>query len=130
MDDSYQHLFKWLLNKTAVIDRVSDYGNHWMGIFNDEDNTIHITVEGQETDEDPYEIKKRLEYIRDNKKTLLKWINNTQLNQYFKTYFEERTQFFRIIDELIILIDKLLLNWKVEHYLIEDELHSKIKKNI
>jgi hypothetical protein len=124
---NYQFIFKFLLSKSVIIEHRDAHGDHSVCSYDDTDNSVRILSGEREIGGNFFWVR-QLEFFRDNKEELLRWISTTQLNGNFISYLEGRSNFCRVIDELITSIDELLLDWKLNHYLIEDELHSKIKK--
>jgi len=58
-----------------------------------------------------------------NKEELNRWLSESKINQDITHFQEIRMDLIKANDELTRKIEELLLDWKIEYYLTEDEMH-------
>jgi len=65
-----------------------------------------------------------LEFIINNRENILEWVAGTALSYDVEQLTKVQQDLLSTIEQLLETIDSLLLNWKLNYYLVEDEMHG------
>lgn len=65
-----------------------------------------------------------LKFVNENRGKVLEWSGGTDLAHDVKQLMEVQQDLLSAIDQSLEKIDSLLLNWKLNYYLVEDEMHG------
>jgi len=126
--DAYNIVFRSIFERNVTIEQIDRYGSPAIGNLVHEGDNIYVLFNGERTNNQEENIVKILLFIKDHRDEIIRWVESSSINDEFQNYRREKGIFLTTIDEIIDLIDDLLLDWKVEYYLIENELYGKIKK--
>ncbi len=112
-ESNYCLIFRILITDREIID---DPTTDSLELYNIEDFLDdHLLAERQF-----YQFTK---FVSQNKEELNRWLSESIIKNDIAQFKKARADLIETIDELINKIEELLLDWKVEYYLTEDEMH-------
>jgi len=65
-----------------------------------------------------------LRFTNENQEKIMEWVESTPLSSNAKQLTKLQLDLLSTIDQLLDAIDSLLINWKLNYFLVEDEMHG------